>query len=85
MVDLPTHYPPPADDFRDQELPGPALSASSEADEDSESTVSMESSTVDVPPLDSPKVRRITKLRGHPCAAGCGHFCWAASRRVDEF
>ena len=85
MVDLPTPSPPPKDDFRDQEFPRPALSASSIADDDSESTVSIESSTVEIPPFDSPKVSRMTRLRGHPCAAGCGHFCWATSRRIDEF
>lgn len=22
------------------------------------------------------------ELVGHPCAAGCGHFCWAALKQV---
>ncbi|TFK37938.1 hypothetical protein BDQ12DRAFT_713152 [Crucibulum laeve] len=24
------------------------------------------------------------RLTGHPCAAGCGHFCWAANGNVEE-
>ena len=24
------------------------------------------------------------QLMGHPCAAGCGHFCWAANFREDD-
>lgn len=22
------------------------------------------------------------KVVGHPCAAGCGHYCWAANEKV---
>ncbi|EAU84127.2 hypothetical protein CC1G_08668 [Coprinopsis cinerea okayama7 len=25
----------------------------------------------------------VTRLMGHPCAAGCGHFCWAANSVLD--
>ncbi|KAJ3531060.1 hypothetical protein NMY22_g8307 [Coprinellus aureogranulatus] len=24
-----------------------------------------------------------TRLMGHPCASGCGHFCWAANMLLD--
>jgi hypothetical protein len=24
------------------------------------------------------------KLAGHPCAAGCGHYCWAANIYSDD-
>lgn len=24
-------------------------------------------------------VSRTNNIAGHPCAAGCGHFCWAAT------
>lgn len=24
------------------------------------------------------------RLMGHPCAAGCGHYCWMANERVEE-
>ncbi|KZT22867.1 WD40 repeat-like protein [Neolentinus lepideus HHB14362 ss-1] len=27
-------------------------------------------------------VERMARLSGHPCAAGCGHFCWIASEGV---
>ncbi|KAI5115697.1 hypothetical protein M0805_002561 [Coniferiporia weirii] len=26
-----------------------------------------------------PGAKSVTKYMGHPCAAGCGHFCWTAS------
>jgi len=59
-------------------------------DDDSASTVSVQSSSGAVAgtllmPVESPEVGRITsKLKGHPCASGCGHFCWAASGGVSD-
>ncbi len=29
-----------------------------------------------------PAVKAVGELVGHPCAAGCGHFCWAALKQV---
>jgi len=29
------------------------------------------------------QARQAAKLVGHPCAAGCGHYCWAASGSFD--
>jgi hypothetical protein len=87
MVDLPTTTLP---DIRDQESSSrlaAANSASSVVDDDSASTASMQSSVPEVVPFDSPQVGRVasSRLRGHLCAAGCGHFCWAASGEVDDF
>jgi len=77
MVDLPTvSLPPPAE----EELPRPPLSAPI-FDGDSASTISI---ATEVSPFDIPEVGRMTKLKGHPCAAGCGHFCWAASGEMDD-
>ena len=86
MVDLPTTSPPPVDDDRDLST-RLTQSASGIFDDDWASTVSMPSSGIDVSPSDhdSPEVSRMTKLKGHPCAAGCGHFCWAASGEMDDF
>ncbi|KAF8886054.1 hypothetical protein CPB84DRAFT_1787859 [Gymnopilus junonius] len=30
------------------------------------------------------QVVQSTMLAGHPCAAGCGHICWAANRDTEE-
>jgi hypothetical protein len=27
---------------------------------------------------------RERSMAGHPCAAGCGHFCWAAVKRGED-
>lgn len=83
MVDMPPR--PTADDIGGQELSKLCLSASSVIDDDSASTVSIQSSGIEVPPFDSPDVGRMIKLKGHPCAAGCGHFCWAANGENDDF
>jgi len=43
------------------------------------------STTFEVPAMESPRGVQIrNKLRGHLCAAGCGHFCWAASIDIDD-
>ena len=34
---------------------------------------------------DSPVQLRINKMAGHPCAAGCGHICWAANGPIETF
>lgn len=39
--------------------------------------------TVNPPETSSPSPRGHTKLIGHPCASGCGHFCWAANGNLD--
>lgn len=31
----------------------------------------------------SPVTRKQHPLFGHPCAAGCGHFCWAANANPE--
>jgi len=80
MVDLPTTFLPPAED---KELPRPPRSAPI-FDDDSASTVSLQNIATEVSPFDIPEVGRMTKLKGHPCAAGCGHFCWAASGETDD-
>ncbi|KAF9235674.1 hypothetical protein BU15DRAFT_89510 [Melanogaster broomeanus] len=34
--------------------------------------------------LPVPSIARERSLAGHPCAAGCGHFCWAAVGRSND-
>ena len=51
---------------------------------DSSSTISLQNNLVDSvltesPPQQQQSYNKSTNLAGHPCAAGCGHFCWAAS------
>jgi WD repeat-containing protein 24 len=73
MVELPRLIPPAT------ETRGQSVARSSpmgrEADDDDSSTTTSEN------PLEgySPAPTQSSKLIGHPCAAGCGHFCWAVS------
>ena len=89
MLDLPTsfHQEPMASDDAGVSYSArqPPLSVPCVADDDSASTVSGPSTTFEVPAMESPREIQIrNKLRGHLCAAGCGHFCWAASIDIDD-
>ncbi|KAF8150924.1 hypothetical protein B0H34DRAFT_156740 [Crassisporium funariophilum] len=82
MVDLPTSLLPPLLDIRCR---ASMRNSTSVLEDDSSSTISMQSTTVDASVTDSPvQSLRLTKLAGHPCAAGCGHFCWAANRDSQD-
>lgn len=35
-------------------------------------------------PLQTHRNRKSPRIAGHPCAAGCGHLCWAANRDSDD-
>ena len=89
MLDLPTsfHQEPMASDDAvvSYSARQPPPSVPCVADDDSASTVSGPSTTFEVPAMESPREVQIrNKLRGHLCAAGCGHFCWAASIDIDD-
>lgn len=73
MFDLPTTFlfPSPRN-VRGRQRRPPSV-----AEDDSTSTISQSSNAVEAPVVQEPS--RTAKLRGHPCAAGCGHFCWAVS------
>ncbi|KAI9433933.1 hypothetical protein H4582DRAFT_2112706 [Lactarius indigo] len=48
-----------------------------------------EGDDINVPPDCSFETSTVTpasssQLQGHPCAAGCGHFCWVTNLREDE-
>lgn len=84
MVDLPTTFLPPSTDSRGRSSIRPAPSI---PEDDSSSMLSMQSSLADTQShvTESPvNVNRPGRLAGHPCAAGCGHFCWAANQDTDE-
>ncbi|KAF8813412.1 hypothetical protein BYT27DRAFT_7158298 [Phlegmacium glaucopus] len=73
MVDLPSSFLPQLIDVN-------------EDDSSSSSTISSQSTPVDPSITESPLQQShiSTKLAGHLCAAGCGHFCWAANRDSEE-
>ncbi len=76
MFDLPTTLPSPRN-VRGRQLP--KRPPPSVVEDDSASTIS-HSSAVEAPVMQNlEEPSRTAKLRGHPCAAGCGHFCWAVS------
>lgn len=41
-------------------------------------------SRVDEDVVEENKDNIVIRLMGHPCAAGCGHYCWAASERMTS-
>lgn len=74
MVDLPSSFIP-TNDFRGRA----SMRMSSTSVEDDAG------STADTSGIPSPEqTHRPITLAGHPCAAGCGHFCWAANREWEE-
>ncbi|KAF8067048.1 hypothetical protein FPV67DRAFT_1497690 [Lyophyllum atratum] len=77
MVDLPGSFTHAAD-----VKAGAARkrSPSGSTDDDMSSTVSTLNSVVEsLVETSSPQRIGQTRLAGYPCAAGCGHFCWATS------
>ncbi|KDR78745.1 hypothetical protein GALMADRAFT_244288 [Galerina marginata CBS 339.88] len=82
MVDLPSSFLPPNSHFRGRtSLRNPP----SNLEDDAGSSLSLQSSLMDFPAAQSPvPTLRSATLAGHPCAAGCGHFCWAANRDSEE-
>ena len=57
-------------------------------EDDSVSMISSQSYLFDPFAFESPlQIHRNPKsprIAGHPCAAGCGHLCWAANRDSDD-
>ncbi|KAF9532667.1 hypothetical protein CPB83DRAFT_867467 [Crepidotus variabilis] len=84
MLDIPASFLPSANDLRGRQSARPPQSASTFFDDDATSTTSMQSSLLETSTQSPPQQNRVVKLKGHPCAAGCGHFCWAAGGFVDE-
>ena len=98
MVELPTSFPKrdgrgrpstrysqPTDDISNISSSSlSSMTTESTSQIDASSTVSTLSSAAD--PLysaQSPTHNSLHKLTGHPCAAGCGHYCWAANMLGD--
>lgn len=85
MMDMPASLLSPSNDLRGrQSTRPPPYSTSSIIDDDTASMASMQSNSLDALPQSLQRETRPAKLQGHPCAAGCGHFCWAASGVVEE-
>ena len=85
MVDLPSSLPQLADP-RDHH---PSTRNQQNNEDDSISMSSSQSNAMDAsvsesPPLQTHRNHKSAKLTGHPCAAGCGHFCWAANRDSED-
>ena len=83
MVDLPSSSPQVTDP---RDLPSTRNQQSNE--DDSISMSSSQSNLIDPSvsesPLQTHQNRKSPKLAGHPCAAGCGHLCWAANRDSED-
>lgn len=54
-------------------------SPSGSTDDDIASTISTINSVIDSGETSPQQTTHPSKIAGHPCAAGCGHFCWVAS------
>ncbi|KAH9481800.1 GATOR complex protein WDR24 [Psilocybe cubensis] len=75
MVDLPSSFVPASDSSRGR---ASVRIASTSVEDDA-------GSTADTSGIPSPEQPHHPKsLAGHPCAAGCGHFCWAANKEWEE-
>ena len=85
LVDLPFSSPQPTrTESRDQ----PSSQSQQNSEDDSISTSSSQSTAIDSSVSESPQQihqnRKSAKLAGHPCAAGCGHLCWAATKDSED-
>jgi len=83
MVDLPSSFLPPLTDSKDWTSTRNQLNN----EDDSSSTISSQSNPIDLSSVTESPLQpshKSAKLAGHPCAAGCGHFCWAANRDSED-
>ena len=87
MIDLPSSSPQLADS-RDSRDHHPSTRNQQNSEDDSISMSSSQSNIVDSSisesPLQTHQNRKSAKLAGHPCAAGCGHLCWASNRNQED-
>ncbi|PPQ79096.1 hypothetical protein CVT25_002889 [Psilocybe cyanescens] len=74
MVDLPSSFIPTNDSRGRASIRMPSTSVEDDAGDTAY--------TSGIPSPDH--THRPTTLAGHPCASGCGHFCWAANREWEE-
>ncbi|KAK0469994.1 uncharacterized protein EV420DRAFT_1662756, partial [Desarmillaria tabescens] len=85
MVHLPKSFVPTAAATEDRRGRSVARSSTGTViDDDSSSTISAVS-TVEAQASETTNtlMGRMSNFIGHPCAAGCGHFCWAANGSND--
>ncbi|KAK0449993.1 hypothetical protein EV421DRAFT_1704652 [Armillaria borealis] len=86
MVHLPKSFIPAAVAAEDRRGRSAARSSTGTVvDDDSSSTISAVS-TVDAQASETTNtlMGKMSNFIGHPCAAGCGHFCWAANGSNDS-
>ncbi|KAF8960014.1 hypothetical protein BDZ97DRAFT_1922438 [Flammula alnicola] len=99
MVDLPTSFlpndsrgrtsirKPPAsveDDSSSTISSHSSVADTSVSQNDASSTTSIPSGMPDTSAAQSPVHASSRTLVGHPCAAGCGHYCWAANMDAED-
>ena len=89
MVDLPSSSSSPQlSESRDHHPSSTQQTINKEDDSTSTSSSQSGSNLIDPSvsesPLQTHQNRKSAKLAGHPCAAGCGHLCWAASRVSED-
>jgi hypothetical protein len=68
-VDIPSE---PSNESRGRSTAGPLLSGN---EQDDNNTLVVD----DGPSTIKAGLSQASKFSGHPCATGCGHFCWAAT------
>ena len=87
MVELPTSFLPSEDRGRSLNRMV-QQERSKEDDSDSTSIMSTRSEssvlgTSAPSPTRTESSNATPRIMGHPCASGCGHFCWAANMLLD--
>jgi len=85
MVDLPSSSPQ-LTDSRDHH---PSTTRNQQTNEDdytsmNSSQSNLIDSSVSESSVQTHQNRKSPKLAGHPCAAGCGHLCWAANKDSED-
>ncbi|KIM46428.1 hypothetical protein M413DRAFT_441521 [Hebeloma cylindrosporum] len=84
----PSSRMPPSNPLDDDAMSTSSMAASvSDAlstQSDAASAISLPTSMADTLATQSPVRVNTMKLAGHPCAAGCGHHCWAANIYDDD-
>ncbi|KAG7450975.1 WD40 repeat-like protein [Guyanagaster necrorhizus] len=86
MVHLPKSFLPATAATEDHRGRSVARSSTETVVDDDSSSTTSAVSTVDVQTSETTNtvMDKMSDFIGHPCAAGCGHFCWAANGSNDS-
>lgn len=86
MVEIPVPLSSAPNETRDRSVVrgSPSLSSNEQDDDSSSVATDVASEAASGTGTGTFIFPSANRMSGHPCAAGCGHFCWVATGQADE-